>query len=198
MAATPKRSAKNKKSSSRTKSGRRPTQKSDHLAWFERARVMHGYSESLKQADAKAFNLFEIVAEQMQNQFKWNAFLFALIMFVSVVLIALGLITLFIIPNPNETLEKFSSVGIPVGVFSLLFILFRNPIIQTRHLLESVLKLNVIFVGFIRRVRHSDMLLQSMLNEKDSIDLDKLYLLMQEFQGIVDQTQQEISQINQI
>jgi hypothetical protein len=69
--------------------------------------------------------------------------------------------------------------------------------VQARHLLESVLKLNVVFISFIRRVQQSDLLLQSMFYEKDAVELDRLYLLMQEFQGIVDQTQQEISQIDE-
>jgi hypothetical protein len=183
--------------STRAKSPRRTVQKSDHLVWFERARAMHEYSESLKQADAKALKLFEIVADQLKNQFRLSAFLFGLIMAISLGILTISLVVLFIIPFPSIALQRFSSVGTPISLFALILLLFRNPIVQARHLLESVLKLNVVFISFIHRVQQSDLLLQSMFYEKDTVELDKLYLLMQEFQGIVDQTQQEISQTDQ-
>jgi hypothetical protein len=181
----------------RRRSARRTVPKSDHMIWFERARALHEYSESLKQADAKALKLFEIVADQMKNQFRFNAFLSGLIIVVSIGILILSLVVLFLIPSPNTALQSFSLIGTPVSIFALLLMLFRNPIVQARHLLESVLKLNVVFISFIRRVQQSDLLLQSMFYEKDTVELDKLYLLMQEFQGIVDQTQQEISQTDQ-
>ncbi len=167
------------------------------MIWFERARAMHEYSDSLKQADAKALKLFEIVADQMKSQFRFNTFLSSLIIVVSIGILILSLVVLFLIPSPSTALQSFSSIGTPVSILALILILFRNPIVQARHLLESVLKLNVVFISFIRRVQQLDLLLRSMFYETDSVELDKLYLLMQEFQGIVDQTQQEIIQTDQ-
>ena len=181
----------------RRRSARRTVPKSDHLIWFERARAMHEYNESLKQADGKALNLFDIVADQMKSQFRLNAFLYGLIIVVSIGVLALSLVVLFLIPSPSTALQSFSSIGTPASIFALILLLVRNPIVQARHLLESVLKLNVVFISFIHRVQQSDLLLQSMFYEKDSVEFDKLYLLMQEFQGIVDQTQQEIGQTDQ-
>jgi hypothetical protein len=177
---------------------RRTARNSDHAIWFERARVMQAYTQALKQADAQALNLFETVASQMRSQFRFNAFLSGLIIVVSISILVLSLFILFFVDKPSDHLLRFSLIGVPLSFFALVLILFRNPILQARHLLESVLKLNVVFISFIRRVQQSDLLLQSMLYEKETVELDKLYLWMQEFQDISDQTQDEITRTKQV
>jgi hypothetical protein len=188
---------KSRKSKPIRKPKRRTTEKSDPVMWFERARVMQAYTQALKQADAQALNLFETVATQMRNQFRFNAFLSGLIIVISISILILSLIILFFVDKPSDHLLRFSLIGVPTSFFSLILILFRNPILQARHLLMSVLKLNVVFISFIRRVQQSDLLLQSMFYEKETVELDKLYLWMQEFQDIADQTQEEIARSEQ-
>jgi hypothetical protein len=120
-----------------------------------------------------------------------------LIIAISISVLILGLVILFFVDSPSDHLLRFSLISIPISFFSLILLLFRNPMLQARHLLESVLKLNVVFISFIRRVQQSDLLLQAMFFEKETVELDKLYLWMQEFQDISDQTQEEISHTEQ-
>lgn len=175
----------------------RTSQKTDHIMWFERARVMQAYIQNLKQADEEALTLFKTVSDQMKSQFRFNAFVSGLIIVISIGLLILSLSILFLVETPSEHLSSFGLITVPISLFSLIIILLRNPILQARHLLESVLKLNVVFVSFIRRVQQSDLLLQSMFYEQKTVELDKLYLWMQEFQDISEQTQQEINRTEQ-
>ena len=185
------------KSKPKPRSTRRSKKQSDHLIWFERARAIHEYNDSLKQADAKSLKLFDLVAEQMQRQYRFNGILYSIILGMAIVVLLASFGILLFSSRFSATLQSFSMIGIPIGLLTLILLLYRNPVVQSRHLLESVLKLNIIFISFIRRVQQSDLMMQSMFYENGSIELDKIYLLMQEFQGITDQTQQEINQANQ-
>lgn len=186
-----------KKKTTVRKPSSRASRKTDHIMWFERARIMQAYTQTLKQADEEALTLFKTVSGQMKSQFRFNAFVSGLIIVISIGLLILSLIILFLVETPSEHLASFGLITVPISLFSLIIILLRNPILQARHLLESVLKLNVVFVSFIRRVQQSDLLLQSMFYEQKTIELDKLYLWMQEFQDISEQTQQEITRTEQ-
>ena len=183
--------------SAKPRSTRRIKKQSDHLIWFERARAIHEYNEALKQADAKSLKLFDLVAEQMQRQFTFSSALYTIILVVAISVLLISFGFLIFPPQLNSTLQSFSVVGIPIGLLTLILALYRNPVIQSRNLLESVLKLNIVFISFVRRTQQSDLMMQSMFYENGSIELDKIYTLMQEFQGIADQTQQEINQVNQ-
>jgi hypothetical protein len=154
---------------------------------------MQNYTNALKQADVKALKLFEIVADQMQQQFTLNSILYRIITGASVIILILSLVVLFFFPTTDMPLQVFGLIGIPVSLLMLVLLLLRNPVIQSRHLLETVLRLNVVFISFIRRVQQSNLLLQSMYYENDEVELDKIYLWIQEFQGIIDQTQEEIN-----
>ncbi|MFZ5857701.1 MAG: hypothetical protein ACOYZ6_12785 [Chloroflexota bacterium] len=185
------------KSKPKPRSIRRSKKRSDHFVWFERARAIHEYNASLKQADAKSLKLFDLVAEQMQRQYRFNSVLYSIILGMAIVVLLASFGILLFPSRFSAILQSFSMIGIPIGLLTLILLLYRNPVVQSRHLLESVLKLNIIFISFIRRVQQSDLMMQSMYYENGSIELDKIYLLMQEFQGITDQTQQEINQANQ-
>ena len=86
----------------------------------------------------------------------------------------------------------------PASLITLVIIVIRNPIIQSRRLFESVLKLNVVFLSFIRRIQKSDLLLQWLFYEDDHLELDKVYSLISDFDGVVDQTMDEFRDIDQI
>ena len=175
---------------------RRPAPKSDRLIWFERARAMHNYGEALKQADAKALKLFDLVADQMKRQISFTAVLYGVVISVSLLILVISLVFVFT-ATANPFLQTFSLVGVPVSILTLLVALMRNPVVQQRQLLDSTLKLNVVLLSFIRRVQQHDLLLEYLFYDSDPLELTKIYALIQEFQNITEQTMGEIKEINQ-
>lgn len=176
-------------------SPRRPVPKADRLVWFERARAMHAYADAIKNADTKALKLFETVNEQVQHQFEFNVLLYTVSMGAAITILLVSLGILLFASNTNNYVQAFSLIGMPVSILALILLLYRNPVTQSRHLLDSVLKLNVVFLNFIRRLQHSDLLLQYVFYEDDKMEISKIYALIQDFQNTVDQTMDEIKQI---
>jgi hypothetical protein len=169
--------------------------KSERLIWFERARAINEYSTALKQADAKALGLFELMAEQMQRQLELSANLHRMVIGIALVILIISLVTLLTAPD-QSLLQRFGVFGTPASLIVLLVVLFRSPVIHQRHLLNSTLKLNVIFMSFVRRVKQSDLVLQYLYYENDPLELTKIFALIQDFQNGVEQTMEEIEQID--
>jgi general stress protein CsbA len=155
---------------------------------------MNIYEEAIKQADNKALYLYGLIHEQVQRQFILSVILYITLIVSSLVILILSISIIFI-STANSFLHTFSLIGIPVGMLALLVAMLRNPITQHRHLLDTTLKLNIVFLSFVRRTQQSDLMLQSLFYESDPLELSKMYSLIQDFQNIVDQTLEEVDQI---
>jgi uncharacterized membrane protein YhaH (DUF805 family) len=167
----------------------------DRLMWFGRARAMNTYEDAIKQADKKALDLFGLIQDQMRRQF-WLSMAIHLLIITSAIIVLIISIVIVLSSTADAYQRSFSLVGIPISILALLVALLRNPIAQHQRLLDTTLKLNIVFLSFTRLIRQSDLMLQSQFYENGPLDLAKVYSLMQEFQNMVDQAMEEIDQIN--
>jgi hypothetical protein len=167
----------------------------NRLIWFERARAMNIYEDAVKQADNKALYLFGLIHDQMQQQFKLSLALYMTLIISSLIVLTISLFIVFI-STSDAYLHSFSLIGIPVSILALLVALLRNPLILQKYQMDSILKLNIVFLSFVRRTQQTDLLLQSLFYESDPLEFTKIYSLIHDFQNVVDETMEEIDQIN--
>jgi hypothetical protein len=180
-----------------TRSTRPRNTRLDSQAWLERAQSMQIYSSALRDADEKVLKLFDTVSEQTERYFEFNAKLYI----ATIVMIAGILFTSFIIAIFSSTgnlfYQIFSIVGLFSGTITLIILLFRNPLKHARQMLENTVRINVVFLSFVRRLQQFDLALRFVFMETQSRDFNKVHAQIQEFQNMVDQTSEEISQIIQ-
>lgn len=169
----------------------------DPNTWLERAQAMLVYSNSLKDADDKVLKLFDTVSEQTKKYFEFDSRLYTLSFYLlsAILIISFGL-ALFA-PSGNTFYQIFSLVGLVSSIIALIYLLARNPLKYARRMLENIVRVNVVFLSFVRRLQQSDLALRLVFTQNQSDDFKKVYAQIQEFQNLVDQTSEEINQVLQ-
>ena len=188
--------ARNSKSSTRVSRSARTTPFDPH-AWLERAEAMQVYSNALKEADDKVLRLFDTVSEQFKRYFEFSARLHLVTLTVAIILLAVSILFAFLSSEGNLFYQTFSIIGLPSATITLIFLLIKNPLKNARQLLEYTIRVNVVFLSFVRRLQQSDLALRFVFMQSQGDDFDKVHLQIQEFQNMIDQTNEEISQIMQ-
>jgi hypothetical protein len=169
----------------------------DSQTWLERAQAMQIYSSALRDADEKVLRLFDTVSEQTKRYFEFNSKLYvATIVIIAGILIASFVLAIFS-STGNLFHQIFSIVGLFSGTITLIILLFRNPLKHARQMLENTVRINVVVLSFVRRLQQSDLALRFVFMQTQSSDFNKVHAQIQEFQNMVDQTSEEISQIIQ-
>ena len=166
----------------------------DSQAWFERAQAMLVYSNALKEADVKVLGLFDVVSEQTKQYFEFTSILYKFAAFLITVILFLSFGMAFFVSDGNIFFQIFSLVGLVSAIIALLILLMRNPLRHARQMLENTVRVNVVFLSFVRRLQQSDLALRFIFMQNQSDDFNKIYTQIQEFQNIVDQTSDEINQ----
>jgi len=72
--------------------------------------------------------------------------------------------------NSKEDLLLVASICIISGVIALLYLQSRNPAKNVRYLVNNLMKLNVIFSGYIRQIYQVDAVFEDLLERNNEID----------------------------
>jgi hypothetical protein len=163
--------------------------------WLERAQAMLVYSNALKDADEKVLKLFDAVADQTKKYFEFNSLLYRLTIGLISGVLLLSFLMAFFVSDGNIFFQIYSLVGLVSAIIALIILLMRNPLKQARNMLENTIRVNVVFLSFVRRLQQSDLALRYVFMQNKDDDFKKIYAQIQEFQNMIDQTSDEINQV---
>lgn len=169
----------------------------DPQNWLEHAQAMLVYSNALKEADEKVLRLFDVVADQTKSYFKFNSTLYRLTAGIISLVLLLSFLMAFFVADGHIFFQVFSLVGLVSSIIALIILLMRNPLKQAQHMLENTIRVNVVFLSFVRRLQQSDLALRFVFMQNQSDNFKKVYAQIQEFQNMIDQTSDELNQILQ-
>ena len=174
-----------------------PTNAPDALLWLERARAMSMYTDALKDSDKRVLDMFEQIGNQTQRAFEYTLRLYTGLTFIAIgTLIASVYIAVFL-PTPTTFTQTFGVLAFVGSLITLIVLVYRNPVKNARHLQETVIKLNVIFLSFVRRLQQTDLVLRYAFMQDTKLDLNQIYGIIQEHQTNIEQTIDELNQILQ-
>lgn len=173
------------------------TPPADSFHWMERAQAMLTYSNSLKEADDKVLKLFDTVSEQTKRYFEFNSRLYisSIVIICIILLMSFG-IAIFVSAG-NIFFQIFSLVSLVSAIITLILLISRNPLKHARQMLENTVRVNVVFLSFVRRLQQSDLALRFVFMQNQTDDFKKIYAQIQDFQNMVDQTSEEINRVLQ-
>jgi hypothetical protein len=183
------------------KTPRKPRQSSkahnDPTVWLERAQAMQLYAAALKEADEKAYKFYEVANEQIKSHFEVNRRLYSVTLMIVILLLVIS-IGLALLPSTmNPFFQTFSLTSGICATVLLVVLLIRNPLRLAHQLLEKNMRINVAFLSFVRRVQQSDLALRFVFMQAESQDFAKVLTQIQDFQNIIDQTHEEVTEIMQ-
>jgi len=185
----------------KTKTSRKPRQSSrariDPNIWLERAQAMQLYATALKEADEKAYKFYEVANEQIKSHFEVNRRLYSVTLAIVIFLLVASIVFALVLSTVNPFFQTFSLTSGICATVLLVVLLIRSPLRQAHQLLEKNMRVNVAFLSFVRRVQQSDLALRFVFMQSESQDFAKVLTQIQDFQNIVDQTSEDVTEIMQ-
>lgn len=155
------------------------------------------YTDALKDSDKRVLDMFEQIGNQTQRAFEYTLRLYTGLTFIAIgTLIASVYIAVFL-PTPTTFTQTFGVLAFVGSLITLIVLVYRNPVKNARHLQETVIKLNVIFLSFVRRLQQTDLVLRYAFMQDTKLDLNQIYGIIQEHQTNIEQTIDELNQILQ-
>jgi len=164
---------------------------------LERAQAMQLYATALKEADEKAYKFYEVANEQIKSHFEVNRRLYSVTLAIVIFLLVASIVFALVLSTVNPFFQTFSLTSGICATVLLVVLLIRSPLRQAHQLLEKNMRVNVAFLSFVRRVQQSDLALRFVFMQSESQDFAKVLTQIQDFQNIVDQTSEDVTEIMQ-
>jgi hypothetical protein len=121
----------------------------------QRDEALKAYSDILKNADDQITQQFEGLIEQARSAFSMTMWMHAVIFGLGVIVLSISLYVAM--AQGFETFERFVGVGAAMGSLTMLLTLFyRDPLKNIRESVSNLLKVNVVFLGYIRQINQID------------------------------------------
>jgi hypothetical protein len=155
-------------------------------------RMMDYYTEKLKIADENIMNRFQNTTRRFDMVFWLDVISSILIIGISLVLMTYSLRYILNSDNTDPTNKILGSGGILVSFGILVVILSRNPLKQIRATVADLVKMNVIFMGYVRQINQIDMTFK-VLFEDNGADLASMEKTVRQIRETVEQTIDNVS-----
>ncbi len=134
-------------------------QQDDFIRWSaysERSKAVSDYTEILKDADKRSVIQVEKFSKSVQSIYLFILGTYSITTFT--VLVVFGVFLSFLLAS-TENNEKIplSIIGIFISLFILLILVYRNPMKSARQVIGEFIKMQIIYLGYLRQVNQIDM-----------------------------------------
>lgn len=161
---------------------------------LEQARILDSFSNSLRDADSKILTNFQTYSKQSQNAFIVTIIAYGLALIASLVIIFVSFYFFFPGTAVGDRETLLSILGFIGGMLGLVVTLNRSPIKKTRFLFASQIKLNILFLGYVRQINLIDASFKSIFLSTETFQAKQLSETFSQIRKVLDQTLDEVSQ----
>ena len=158
-------------------------------ALYPKIQALNEYSTYLEDSDKNVNGFIEGVITQTQSTYRTTIRLYTLTYSVALASIVAGLVLFFF----ENTLLAITCIL--TGLIVLLFLVNRSPIKNIRYLVNNLVKLNVLYMGYTRQIHQVDATFKNLLSNTNGIDPAKMEEMLGHIQAAVDETMNAISLI---
>jgi hypothetical protein len=159
---------------------------------YEKFRAAEAYFSSLQETNQRSLQYFQ---DTIQHTF--YAFYASIILYVLTYVTTLGALiaglVLILDPNTNRLLW---ATGCLIGGGGLLVLLInRDPIRSSRHFVNNLARLNIVFTGFIRQIHQVDATFRGIFLSTDEYTIDDMELMLARVHESVEDALDNINQV---
>lgn len=156
---------------------------------YPRMQALNDYSAHLAESDARVSKFIEDVIKQTQWTYEVSIWIHIFSYATGVGAFILGLLLFF----QNQIF--FSLLCTIGGLIVLLFLINRSPLKNIRYLVNNMVKLNILYVGYTRQIHQVDATFKDMLSKNEGIDAKKMEEMLGYVQAAVDEALNAVSQL---
>ena len=151
----------------------------------QRKKAIKNYRKLLTQADEKALRQIEAYTTQIKHSQNLNSTIYLII--VSALLVLVFVSFFFIVNDYSTKIQvQFGIGGIISGAIILLLIIYRNPLKNSQKLTADVIKMQIIYLGFIRQINQIDIMYQQTLLAHHELPPEQLEAAISKIQEIIE------------
>lgn len=196
----PKEQSKRTSSAKRTVSGVltrqvREAVRKEMNAEYSRRRTLDTYASSVDEADSKVTDFIQQVIKETTRAFRTMVALYVVSYLAAVLALVSGL---FLIPFQSQTNNflLLAIVCIIGGVIGIIYMQNRNPVRSVRYMIDNLVKLNIIFAGYIRQIHQVDAVFEDMFASGKEIEPAAAEQMLSHLQDAMAEAMSAISQFS--
>jgi HEAT repeat protein len=157
----------------------------------QRTKALDTYTQLLGNADQQVMEQFNRLMVQAQRGFLLSLWMHAIIFGIGVVVLIASLYVA--LAQGFGTFERYVGVGTAVGSLGTLLLLFyKDPLKNIRVSVTSLVKVNVVFLGYVRQINQIDATFKQMFLASAGFGIDQMKQTVEQIQDSVRRTMEEV------
>lgn len=129
---------------------------------WENAKAIENYTEILSEADRESLRQIDKFSNQIQQLFNIIKYIYITSLLIHVLLICISLY--FVFNTNSSTFQvRFGTGGIIGYSIISLILIYKNPLKQARLLSADLLKMQVIFLSYLRQINQTDIFFKQII-----------------------------------
>jgi hypothetical protein len=154
--------------------------------------ILEKYQEAFEAADEDVMAQFQYFSRQFKVAY-WIGIVLS-IAFLAVAGSLFFLFVHFLLSDNPSRFQKYASVGAGlVAILMISYYYYRNPVTSLRYSAADLLKLGVIYLGYVRQINQIDIAFGQAISKMDRHQLQDLEETMRQVREAVDQTVDDVS-----
>ena len=156
---------------------------------YPRMQALNDYSAHLADSDARVSKFIEDVIKQTHWTYEVSVWIYIFSYVTALGSFIFGLLLFF----QNQLF--FALLCVVGGLIILFFLINRNPLKNVRYLVNNMVKLNILYVGYARQIHQVDASFKNMLSKTEGIDNINMEEMLGHIQMVIDETLTAISHL---
>jgi CHASE3 domain sensor protein len=157
----------------------------------QRKEVLDTYSTLLSDADTKAMTRFDQLMHSAQRAFSVSLIMHVTVFVVGLVVMITGLVVA--LQGGQDSFEAYVGIGAAgSSLATILWLFYRQPIQNIRRSVTGLMKVNVVFQGFVRQINQVDATFKRRFLDPASFAADEMTRTVDRIQQAVSETLTEI------
>jgi HEAT repeat protein len=157
----------------------------------QRAIAVNTYTKLLGEADDRIMQQFESLMRRAQMAFTMSMGMHGIIFFLGIVTLVASIYTA--LGQGFEGYLRFiGGVGSIGSLGVLVFLFYRDPLKNIRSSVNNLVKVNVVFLGYIRRINQIDATFKQLFFDTAGFDIEKMQSTVAEIEEAVGETLSKI------
>ena len=156
---------------------------------YPRMQALNDYSAHLTESDARVSKFIEDVIKQTHWTYEVSVWIYIFSYVTAIGSFIFGLLLFF------QNQMFFALLCVFGGLIILFFLINRNPLKNVRYLVNNMVKLYILYVGYTRQIHQVDATFKDMLSKTDGIDTKKMEEMLGHVQLAIDETLSAISHL---
>ena len=167
----------------------------DFLRWSahsQRTKSVANYTKIMREADQNSVVQVENLASQIEKSFRTAQVIHTITIVILGILfiISLGLV---LYPNTGDFQRTVGVFSLPSSILTILILIYRSPLRSARQVMGEAIKMQVIYLSYLRQVNQVDMGFKQSFINTDNFTSKQLQEAFAQTQGIIDKAMDDVN-----